>query len=739
MYISGIRRWLFQLNSEQVNHVSRFRCPKRKGLYRNIQSKVDPKVVALREKILYCDHLDLDKVRMGHKMRLRQTQMEKKQKEKVQFHKLTYEPIFSVMLDNEMQEESKEESRRAKLENNTSIDIEKQAKSPYMPYATTASYEIINDDKFEKYVQLQERYLEMSGSGSEAKNSLHGKANNDNDRYAALPEGELWKVPKSWMFDYEQYDETPIDATWYKSYGTPDPASPVSSVPCGGCGALLHCKDAKIPGYLPSELFSNQAEEDLKLTICQRCHFLKFYKAALKVNVSIEDYPKLLKVIKRKKCAIILVVDLTDFPCSIWPDLKSIMHPFTPIFLVGNKVDALPRDRSTEVFLTRIKQLLADTVVDITGISKKNIMHVEIISALTKFGIEQLINKLQYKWSVRGDVYLVGCTNVGKSTLFNVLLNSDYCKVQAIDLIPRSTVSPWPGTTLNLLKFPLLNMNSERCELRTRRLMREQPLKQELMKYRNEEFKRTRKIKYATLKGHVGRTFSANSTANEPFDSFVEKSHKFMSTKPTFDESAPEYKESRWCYDTPGTVQTDQILDLLTTDELMLTLPKVTVLPRTFDFKPQHTVFVAGLGRLDYVDGRRLIRCTLFTSNELPITICYTDVADEVYDQLLETEAFVVPSNEPERLRVWPKLESKEYEVTGIYKESAADIVLSNAGWIAITPAKNEKVVLRAWTPQGRGIHLRRPALLSKSVHFRGCRIPNTPLYTLGRQAYGSK
>ena len=51
-----------------------------------------------------------------------------------------------------------------------------------------------------------------------------------------------------------------------------------------------------------------------------------------------------------------------------------------------------------------------------------------------------------------GNVYLVGCTNVGKSSLFNVLIRSDYCRSKAIDLMQRATVSPWPGTTLNLLK-----------------------------------------------------------------------------------------------------------------------------------------------------------------------------------------------------------------------------------------------------------------------------------------------
>ena len=65
---------------------------------------------------------------------------------------------------------------------------------------------------------------------------------------------------------------------------------------------------------------------------------------------------------------------------------------------------------------------------------------------------------------VAGDVYLLGCTNVGKSTLFNALLRSDYCKVKAVDLIQRATTSPWPGTTINLLKVTAY-YNIPRCFL----------------------------------------------------------------------------------------------------------------------------------------------------------------------------------------------------------------------------------------------------------------------------------
>jgi len=76
-----------------------------------------------------------------------------------------------------------------------------------------------------------------------------------------------------------------------------------------------------------------------------------------------------------------------------------------------------------------------------------------------------------------------------------------------------------------------------------------------------------------------------------------------------------------------------------------------------------------------------LFRCTIFSSSELPVTITHTANADDVYAELLKTKAFVVPENNPERLKHWPALGSKEMEVTGVDKNcSAADVVLSSAG-----------------------------------------------------------
>lgn len=231
------------------------------------------------------------------------------------------------------------------------------------------------------------------------------------------------------------------------SYGNPNPSIPVSKIPCGGCGAMLHCQSSSIPGYLPSEIFTSFTTHELRGKICQRCRFLREHDIALNVNVSPEDYPKVISVIRDKVAMVVLVVDLLDFPCSIWPGLLDIIGTKRPVCVVGNKVDLIPQD--SRGYLDHMKKCLVNEL-EKSGIRRANIKHVSLISATTGFGVEELITKIQNSWGLQGDVYLLGCTNVGKSSLFNALISSDFCKTQAIDLLERATVSAWPGTTLNL-------------------------------------------------------------------------------------------------------------------------------------------------------------------------------------------------------------------------------------------------------------------------------------------------
>lgn len=83
--------------------------------------------------------------------------------------------------------------------------------------------------------------------------------------------------------------------------------------------------------YMPSERFKEIKNDDLRAEVCQRCFFLKVHDAALNVNVSPKVYPEILKSIKNKKALVLLVVDLVDFPCSIWPGIAKIIGKILPL------------------------------------------------------------------------------------------------------------------------------------------------------------------------------------------------------------------------------------------------------------------------------------------------------------------------------------------------------------------------------------------------------------------------
>ncbi|ERL87636.1 hypothetical protein D910_05027 [Dendroctonus ponderosae] len=547
---------------------------------------------------------------------------------------------------------------------------------------------------------------------------------------------------ENWMTHYENYEDDLEEHNerllfgdgddWKVNYGTPDPRCAISNVPCGGCGAYLHCQDSSIPGYIPSEIFKNSfkrhAGAPLSSLLCQRCHFLKEYNIALQVRVSPDDYPKILQNIAFNSGLALLMVDLTDFPCSIWPGIADILGPKASIVVVGNKVDLLPKDDYDH--LKKIKEAMFNSV-KLHGFGTANIKSIELISAKTGFGVERLIDSLLRVWKWRGDVYIIGCTNVGKSSLFNLLLQSDFCKIQAADLIQRSTTSPWPGTTLNLLKFPITRFGGHRMFARRKRLEMLQKIEKQELKLNREMLSKENVPSYATLIGRVERSQQPRPSKDEIPDNFSVGGTRNVSgiTCMGINEELPEFVHGKWCYDTPGVMHPDQILHLLTTEELVRTLPKELIRPETFCVKPGSSLFIAGLARLDYVNGRNSVRLTVFRANTLPITICKTTEADRLYEELLGTELLAVPILKSDRKEKWPGLElAKSFKVFGKCEDlSSYDVVLSSAGWVAIN-CNFDNYEFSAWTPEKRGVHLR-DALLPKAVTMRGRRVRDSVAY----------
>ncbi|XP_034266773.1 nitric oxide-associated protein 1 [Pantherophis guttatus] len=567
--------------------------------------------------------------------------------------------------------------------------------------------------------------------------------------------------------------------------GRPDASVRSSGVNCSGCGAELHCRDPAVPGYLPSEKYlsllgpealqkqkegeggpretkdgpkawKDPVRKALERTVCQRCWLLVHHHQALKVEMSREAYYKLVSAaLKRpprhgRSHLVLCMVDMLDLPDSILPDLSELVGTDAHVFVLGNKVDLLPAD--SPKYLKHLQELLlkncADAgLVDLSqplGTPNQRIIDVHLISAKTGYGIETLISKLQKSWKLNGDVYLVGAANSGKSTLFNTLLHSDYCKSKASEVIHRATISPFPGTTLNLLKFPIINPTPYRVLRRQERLKEDSEKSEEDLSI-NEQKQLNILKKQGYLIGRIGRTFKqpGKNEKNIEIDFNVEALSTSMEQEPSCPLKAEttkieltynEVKDCRWFYDTPGIIKDECVLNLLTEKEIKCVLPTFAIVPRTFILKPGMTLFLGALGRIDYLQGNQSSWFSVVASNLLPVHITSTEKADAVYQKHAGQTLLKVPMGGEERMNEFPPLVPQEVILEGIGTDEAiADIKLSSAGWVAVTAPSNNKMQLRCYTPEGTLVTIRKPPLLPYIVHLKGERVKGSSTYRTKR------
>ena len=72
-----------------------------------------------------------------------------------------------------------------------------------------------------------------------------------------------------------------------------------------------------------------------------------------------------------------------------------------PVYVIGNKVDLLPRDAVG--YLDRIKESLLNLCEE-QGVTAQ---HIALVSAKTGYGIEKLITRLLRDWKLKGLLFMV--------------------------------------------------------------------------------------------------------------------------------------------------------------------------------------------------------------------------------------------------------------------------------------------------------------------------------------------
>ena len=192
---------------------------------------------------------------------------------------------------------------------------------------------------------------------------------------------------------------------------------------CSGCGVLLQDQNLLQEGYTTS----------LENDVCQRCFRMRNYGEYQVVTKSNEEYLNILKEVGQTKDLVLYITDLLNLEENI-EEIRNIIP--NKMILVLNKKDVLPKSVKEEKLINYLKE--------------KNIEFEEVIvvSVNKNINIDYLLKRIKY-YQTSKNVYVVGHTNAGKSSLINKLISNYSDNTQEL------TMSPLPSTTLNLVKIDI--------------------------------------------------------------------------------------------------------------------------------------------------------------------------------------------------------------------------------------------------------------------------------------------
>lgn len=185
---------------------------------------------------------------------------------------------------------------------------------------------------------------------------------------------------------------------------------------CIGCGVLLQDKEVTKEGYT----------RNLDSKLCERCFRIKNYNDYKIIDKKNIDFQNIIDNINNSNELVLLITDV--FHLNIDKLINSINNP---ILLVITKRDILPKSMNEDRIINYIKN--------------KNIVDKVLISSIKNYNMDELYEKINtYKKSE--NVYILGYTNAGKSTLINkILYNYSDNKLSL-------TTSLLPSTTLDEIK-----------------------------------------------------------------------------------------------------------------------------------------------------------------------------------------------------------------------------------------------------------------------------------------------
>ena len=205
---------------------------------------------------------------------------------------------------------------------------------------------------------------------------------------------------------------------------------------CIGCGSIIQTDNPKKAGYIPNSKLKDETED----IVCRRCFRLKNYNEVLPTEITEEDFYHIIGEIGNSNALVVKIIDLFDIEGSMIPQIAKLTN-HNDLVIIANKTDLLPKSIKEPKLLHHLRKIIADN-----NLKPKEIY---LMSALKYKNIDHIINEIMELADNR-DIYIVGATNVGKSTFINTILKA-YADAPK-DII---TVSQTAGTTLDIIKIPI--------------------------------------------------------------------------------------------------------------------------------------------------------------------------------------------------------------------------------------------------------------------------------------------
>lgn len=254
---------------------------------------------------------------------------------------------------------------------------------------------------------------------------------------------------------------------------------------CIGCGATIQTENPDEIGYLPQSALNKGIEKGE--FYCQRCFKLRHYNQLQDLDIDDDVFLNKLGEIANDDAFVVLVVDIFDVEGS----LISGLHRFIgnqPFIIAANKFDLLPKVTRK----SKVKDWIRQTV-NRHGLYPEDIV---LTYGTKRAGIYSLAEKIEEVISDR-NVYIVGVTNVGKSTLINQLIGYYGGDKEVI------TTSNHPGTTLDLIQIPLTDAHAI---IDTPGIIRRTQLAHHLSRSDNQSVLPSKPIKPKTFQLNEGQT-----------------------------------------------------------------------------------------------------------------------------------------------------------------------------------------------------------------------------------------